>query len=265
MDAVNKNETLPDPTKFTPPLSENVLGHNVSLAYNPDRKTLFNGKMFIFPTNKLWKQMETSVSIAGGESLSWEITTLSKSDFDASPSKYIVMQGVDMSIVPKNKDSLEDFIKYYQSKGKRIIPLHEIAMAVVKISCEKDCNPDFDRTGTLVTDESQKFANKTLVPETQSMTFTARPSTQAIIPETMDIDPFPLKPLACSSQIEVTEKEKRIVGNKREGDELLGMTPKKAKGDSQKEVLFQRPQRLQEVARASDKKKVNPFEVSFDF
>lgn len=62
---IKKNIKLPDVENYLPPISESLLNKDVSLKYKPERKTLFEGKIFVFPDENLKKQMASIVKIAG--------------------------------------------------------------------------------------------------------------------------------------------------------------------------------------------------------
>lgn len=49
----------------------------------------------------------------------------------------------------KNKE-IKPILEYLKSKSQRVIPLQEIALAVIKCCCDKDCNPNFNRVENLV-------------------------------------------------------------------------------------------------------------------
>lgn len=157
----------------------------------------------------------------GGTCYYWNEKPLTKDHFSSNNPQYLLIQD-DVKNSQEN-DSFMKMIDYLHSIRKRSIPFQEIAMAVVVGSCEKDCNPDFDRTGTLIQQREQIiFTNDILAPETQTQDLLdVKPS--VVVPETArDI---------CTIQEELSDKseeESHTNGNKREAQEL-GNDSKRAK------------------------------------
>lgn len=97
-------------------------------------------------------------------------------------------------------------------------------MAVVLASCEKDCNPDFDRTGALLIQKEQIiFTSDYLAPETQTQDCKVEGMSSVIVPETVDR-------LRCGTNIGSNEKKESCVpSGKRESGNDLGNHNKKPK------------------------------------
>lgn len=71
--------------------------------------------------------------------------------------------------IPKGTKKLNDIMDLLKHENKRVINLQEIALAIVACSCEKDCNPNFNKTGSLI-DQNPilKFTQNILAPATQT-------------------------------------------------------------------------------------------------
>lgn len=65
VNAVKNNLKLPSPGSYQPELNESLLSKNISLAYNPERKTLFKGKIFAFFTQKSMQGIQEVINLAG--------------------------------------------------------------------------------------------------------------------------------------------------------------------------------------------------------
>lgn len=62
---VEKNEPAPDPKHYVPIHNESLLGLNVDLTFNPARKTLFAGKIFVFSSKNMLQSAEDAISVTG--------------------------------------------------------------------------------------------------------------------------------------------------------------------------------------------------------
>lgn len=63
---VKENRPPPDTKNYRPPCGEAVLPQkSVNLNYNPERKTLFANKVFVFSNKTIWNQMTDLIQAAG--------------------------------------------------------------------------------------------------------------------------------------------------------------------------------------------------------
>lgn len=142
---VTSNLPLPNAKDYKPEFSEMALSKNHPLDYDEKRKTLFKDKVFVFPDASAKSKLDSLITLAGGESVSLDQTPLTPRDIRKTDKQYILLQ-----FDAGTSKAYDDILECGKEMGRRIIPLQEIAMAVVSCSCERDCNPLFDRTGTLL-------------------------------------------------------------------------------------------------------------------
>lgn len=75
---------------------------------------------------------------------------------------------------PRNASQTDVYKTFYEavasleSLGKRTITLQEIALAILNRSCEKDCNPNFNRIANIKPKETKLENLKLLAKETQN-------------------------------------------------------------------------------------------------
>lgn len=85
--------------------------------------------------------------LTGGQSVCFSSEPISIETIDSSSLEYIIIH--DGTSASQNTD-YNVIIEHIKKQGKRPIPLQEIAIAIISCSCEKDCNPNFDKLGTLI-------------------------------------------------------------------------------------------------------------------
>lgn len=106
-------------------------------------------------------------------------------------------------------------ISYLHNIRKRSIPFQEIAMAIVSASCEKDCNPDFDRAGMLIKGREEIiFTSKFLAPGTQTQDYESEQKPSLIIPETVK------QPISTPIECSQNKQNAVTLRSKREGQPL---------------------------------------------
>lgn len=64
LECVKKKIPPPDASEFKPPVAEKMIDHN-ALCFNPERKQLFKGKVFVFPDSKIQGKMKDIIEKAG--------------------------------------------------------------------------------------------------------------------------------------------------------------------------------------------------------
>ena len=158
----------------------------------------------------------------GGHSISWEKQPFSLPELTKSKNKYLFIRDETDEVPPL----LKDIHTHLTNLGERMIPIQEIAMAIVFCSCEKDCNPKFNRLHSVFQ----------MYPDTESDVFSLAPNTpsedgfyetgiikkEVIIPESLDADgdlfatpkpPTPLSGTPRASTSKVAEKELPKIDN----------------------------------------------------
>jgi hypothetical protein len=133
----------------------------------PERCNMFQGMVFIFPTHEQYESMSQAVASAGGMAVKTydNEEAILVEDTGSNPSKdYMLM------------------FNLQKQKGRRVIPLKEIGLAVLHCSTERYCNQAFNLEQTLFKNIPAQPSSKlsrtnhavVLAPETQA----ASPSTQ---------------------------------------------------------------------------------------
>lgn len=144
---------------------------------------------------------------------------LQTSEYDVKPDKTLL-------------EVTDSFIKM----GKRGIPLQEIALAIITCSCEKDCNPSFDRKGTVLAMKTQTHSQtnvKNILAEATESQQLFRAVTQdikmeTVIPQSLEmdlkVDTLEIKEMVETppdSNVKMSEDVKSV---KREGDSIENIT-----------------------------------------
>ncbi|KAI4471197.1 nibrin-related [Holotrichia oblita] len=241
---VNENRPPPDPRDYKAAYAENVLNKNFNFKEDCCRKSLFKNKVFIFKNKVSKAKIEAVIKLAvtndmnkiiihytflyevrnhyfvGGTSFHWNEKIFAKKHLSSSNPQYLLIQdGTENS-----DNTFTDMISHLHSLGKRSIPFQEIAMAVVLASCEKDCNPDFDRTGTLLKEKEQIiFTSDILAPETQTQDYKAEDLSSIIVPETVE------NALPCGTNMDSDKSKESCVSSVKREAEDLGNHNKKPK------------------------------------
>lgn len=149
------NENFPKEANFQPIIKPSI--HEVKQSYyeyDEKRKTLFKGKTFVFIDEKSGKPMKTMIGLAGGEyslfdpSLTSEYTRTSSKHI-----KYVIIHCDTLESLGLNKNVKKAYNEVCSSLIMcqwRAVPLQEIAFALLKCSCDVDCNPAFNRGKNLL-------------------------------------------------------------------------------------------------------------------
>ncbi|XP_057665360.1 nibrin [Diorhabda carinulata] len=232
---VSKSIAPPKITDYNnPPLAEALL-NRVEFKKAAPRKNLFMGKHFLFYLEKEEKQVKDLIRKAGGTCSSWENNPIKMKDLTE---KHLVMQ----SYKDVDDKNYKEIMKHVLKQNKRTIPIQEIAMAIIHGSCEKDCNPSFNRVIEVFNAPNQieTTQNNLLVHNTQTQDFGIETSTaQKSIQETVDsvqmTAPPIMKQVKIEDEIDLTEDDaaaEEKVTQKRVCDSIdAGNPTKKVKKD----------------------------------
>lgn len=111
---------------------------------------------------------------------------MSLEDILNSPKEILIIQSAD----PIEDPTLNELIDIMKKKGKRPVPQQELALAVVLGSCEKHCNPNYNKTAEIFKVDYQKSqTQQSLVSCTQSEDLcrvTDWPKEEVVIPDTFE-------------------------------------------------------------------------------
>ncbi|XP_052818787.1 nibrin-like isoform X2 [Mya arenaria] len=144
----------PDPFNFTPNLAETQLDPSeVSFKSDIRRKTLFQGKTFVFLSAKQFKKMSFAIELAGG------VPVLMEEGGEKSvllANQTIVMSCQEGGLSHKARAWVTRVQQMLDRQGKHMVQDAEIGYAVLYCSTEKHCNPDF------ATDDLSKLPSQTL-------------------------------------------------------------------------------------------------------
>ncbi|ERL87071.1 hypothetical protein D910_04472 [Dendroctonus ponderosae] len=140
-----------------------------------------------------------------GSCFSWDEEPKTVSDISTSPLEHLLIKS------DNDEDGDESFqvlVKSMAKQKKRMIPVNEIALAIVSCSCDVNCNPSFNKAAQVfaVPDDKTQLGN-VLVGETQTQPAFSKSlavETEKAIPESLppdhwvrkvDAQPKPLKRL----------------------------------------------------------------------
>ncbi|XP_044268561.1 nibrin [Tribolium madens] len=256
---IKNNEPLPDLQDFKPPVVETLL-NGIDLTPNPERKTLFKNKIFVFPTEKLKLKMMYLIKQTGGSCISWEKQPLSITQVTKSKNTYLFI----FSDEPKNTpESLKQIHEYLTKIGERTIPLQEIPKAIMLSSCEKDCNPKFNRVHSVFVEKELNSESEILplvqeTPTDDVLPQNFEPKQELVIPGSLDSDLY----LLASLQQPLQKQVNRTLSTfKRRVEETESTPAKKAKVEES--VSNDKKRKADENLASSSKKTLieNPFAI----
>lgn len=139
--ARQNHQQLPDVNDFVPEINEPFLRSNPQLLHvDLRRQRLFQGKKFIFMTERHMKSFEMIIKMAHGEC-----------DFVANDRHFAKKDMLKKEIIPvqcKNigesqTQDVNNVISYIERNGRRAISDTELSLAILHCSTERYCNPDF--------------------------------------------------------------------------------------------------------------------------
>lgn len=138
---------VPDISNFTPTIGQ-ALGHLQSKSFflpKEERKSLFNGKTFAFPTqSELNSSMALAIRKAGGKTTS------------------VLRDQTDLLLVECSNSQTEDYtrlLSVIKARGERPIPIKEIGLAIISCSTVQYCNPRLPSLENSVTFNQNKDTN----------------------------------------------------------------------------------------------------------
>ncbi|KAG8224049.1 hypothetical protein J437_LFUL001126 [Ladona fulva] len=172
-EAIEQKKLPPDPEKFVPPLKEAILNKNkVSFAVNKERKKVFAGKVFVFPTEKQMKKYRTLISAAGGNSITFSDCNWEAEEF-CGPDIIIMQNLSDDTQYMQTVEQYNDMLSLLKAKGMRPIPESELGLAILMCSLDIYCNPQYDVSNLLLgrseVSLSQLKTQEVLAADTPSM------------------------------------------------------------------------------------------------
>lgn len=127
----NPESSQPDFDSFVPP---NAIPASMGCFENPyflpneTRKTLFQGKTFVFPSKDLYDSMARNVEKAGGKATR---------DFVEDTDDTILVEATH----PPFSEEYTSRLQAMRARGKRSVPLKEIVSAIISCSTMRYCNP----------------------------------------------------------------------------------------------------------------------------
>ncbi|KAJ8920805.1 hypothetical protein NQ315_004946 [Exocentrus adspersus] len=223
-----------------PPVAEKLL-NRIDLQPNPERKILYKGKQFIFEKEEDRIKMEQIIKKAGGTSISWEKNRLPIENMKSAVNDFIFIQTGDEIYYADLKQLIQDFLK----RGKRTIPVQEIAMSILHCSCEKDCNPNFNRVKQVFPASKPKepTQNNALAADSESQYFSFKTEARegpSVIPDTFEkrLDELetPHYKFVANEDKDTSQSKKRInVGEAQEAPSKKIKTDKENKTDKVKQ------------------------------
>lgn len=142
--AIQRDGKLPDANGYVLTLEERGLNtQKVSLKPNPARKTLFQGKTFVFFSEKGYKEYKRMIKEAGGKA---ELHTLSREDVPDSllDEGNVIMQvtqdGLTDELSRVNSGKLLEKMK---NRRMRMVMESELPLAIMYASSSQYCNPNY--------------------------------------------------------------------------------------------------------------------------
>lgn len=136
----NYDVPCPEESKFLPNVSDSLAVRNIS-TFQPNikRKTLFNGKTFIFFSASQMKKMQEAITLSGGQ-LKQHSEKTDISDQDIIADDIRIMQPPSNATI--NKEIVSHIQAVLESYGKRMITDAEVGHAVMSCCIQQYCNPD---------------------------------------------------------------------------------------------------------------------------
>ncbi|XP_035236770.1 nibrin [Anguilla anguilla] len=141
--ALQQKLTRPKVESFYPEIDEPTLNKkDVDLNARPERKSLFQGKTFIFLSAKQQKRLSSVVAFGGGRSQLLEEGSLPLSILESSGSCVVDMvTGNSQALSSATTKWSDSVAAVLRRKGLRIIAESEIGLAAIYISTDNYCNP----------------------------------------------------------------------------------------------------------------------------
>ena len=209
-------QALPDPRHHVPRLNEQSLNAGeISCAVDPARRRLFAGKTFVFSGGEQRAKYAAAIGYAGGTAV-----TAATAGLPAACDIIVVQPPKQGAAAVAPSSAFAKLLDELRRSGLSAIPEQNIGLAILKVSCDTDCNPAKKaavRTSSSSTTAAAAASSprQQLAPETQqaSTTATTRRSTRAqggassssvstrVVPETL-----PSSSLSASSSAAATPR-----------------------------------------------------------
>lgn len=174
LSAVTENASLlPDVTSFFPPVVERAINQDKSLfTLKEERRNIFNGKIFVFLSEKQHKRLRSVIELAGGTVVLYSQGNCDQSTLQESQTCVMQSEVSDLTQTPGSVTKEVEAI--LERKNLRMIAEAELGLAVLTISTSVYCNPTVAKEGVKLINcmKESQFINPTtqrvLVSDTQS-------------------------------------------------------------------------------------------------
>ncbi|KAL5291253.1 NBN family protein [Megaselia abdita] len=158
-------KVCPKAEDFKPRIDNEILRN---LNYKADRTKIFAGKIFMFVNKAQKENYAKCIELGGGKT----------KDLTKTMSKAVLIRDSAICVLynPNSQSqncsqATNDLFEYVLNNNRRLIPEHEIGMAIVMNSTEKYCNPKHKLISEIIPDSERKTSVGTeLVPETPNIT-----------------------------------------------------------------------------------------------
>lgn len=248
--AIQNKTTLPDPKLFLPNVLESTLNsETVSFLPNNKRRDMFKDKTFVFFTRKQYDLYKQVIVNASGK-----VSLITESRYTKSMlcSDNIVVVQPKAGTLTEENNTLNDIMNYLKSRGKRAIPDVEISLAVVFVSTEKHCNPDFFVSSEVMknTDEGQAMKPMSiLAKDTQDMD-TNNSKANIVINESLNASSSDVtmerstkRKLADDNALENVPVKRMATSPVADDEDLFNFVIEKPNEQTERKLMFTKPQK----------------------
>lgn len=143
--ALQSNSELPDPRNYLPCVQEPTLNQQTANFHvDPSRKKVFVGKNFLFFSESQMGKYKDIIESACGTASLLQFSKMTKSQL-CSPD-FIIVQYMNEELSQDTqtlKSAFDEIVQYLKTKNFRVIPEPEIGLAILSVSLQKFCNPEF--------------------------------------------------------------------------------------------------------------------------
>lgn len=152
--------TKPDPEKYLPTVTDNLIRPGVSFQPSAKRLNVFLGMTFYFLCHKQFQKMSLAVELGGAVPVLMDDPPAT--DLDAFlEAKTVVMNPAPGEVTDKSQKDWVDKVKtFLMKKGKYMVQDAEVGYAVLYCSTEDYCNPDKDISHLSFSLASQNLASQ---------------------------------------------------------------------------------------------------------
>ncbi|XP_048577039.1 nibrin isoform X2 [Nematostella vectensis] len=143
-----ENRPLQDYRNYLPPIKEETIkSDGEKFLPNPDRKSLFSGKNFVFLSKKQYKRTFEAVEQCGGRTSLYESADCLVDSENLVASNCCVMM-VDAkereSLAPATRQFIGQAMDVLKRHRMRPIPESELGLAILQVSLSTYCNPNME-------------------------------------------------------------------------------------------------------------------------